>query len=89
MLVNPTTHILTTKIHIRSHISVAQLVATRDVMCRGRGSNPEFPTSPHIMCVSLATRLPDKKKNQYEEKLYMFCLNVSKMEGHKFIKRLN
>ena len=31
-------------------VSVAQLVATRDNLCMGRGSNPEFLTSPHIMC---------------------------------------
>ena len=31
-------------------------------MCKDWGSNPEFPTSPHIMCVNLAIRLPNKKK---------------------------
>ena len=44
--------------------SVAQLVATRDNLCRGRGSNPVFPTSPYIMCVNLATRLLDQKINK-------------------------
>jgi hypothetical protein len=45
-------------------VSVAQLVATRDNLCRGRGLNPGFPTSSHIMCVNLATRLLDKKKGK-------------------------
>jgi len=45
-----------------SPVSVAQLVATRDNLYRGRGSNFGFPTSPHIMCVNLATRLLDPKK---------------------------
>jgi hypothetical protein len=48
-------------------VSVAQLVATRDNLCRGRGSNLGFPTSPHsIMCVNPATRLRDQKKKSYK-----------------------
>jgi len=49
-------------IKMTSPVSVAQLVATRDNLYRGRDSNPGFPTSPHIMCVNLATRLLDPKK---------------------------
>lgn len=43
-------------------VSVAQLVATMDNLCRGRGSNPGFSTSPRIMYVNLATKILDKKK---------------------------
>ena len=44
-------------------VSVAQLVATKENLCRGWSSNPKFFTFPHIMCVNLATRLLDKKKS--------------------------
>jgi hypothetical protein len=53
------------KNHICGSVSVAQLVATRDNLCRGRGSNPGFPPSPHIMYVNLATRLLDPKKKKH------------------------
>jgi len=48
-----------------SLISVAQLIAIRDNLCRGQGSNNGFPTSSYIMCVNLATRLLDNKKKKY------------------------
>ena len=54
--------------------SVAQLVATWDNLCRGQGSNSGFPTSPHIMCMNLATKLLEKKKivcmNDYKFVVY-------------------
>ena len=54
--------ICVTYIIVEFPVSVAPLVATRDNLCRGQGSNSGFPTSPHIMCMNLATRLHDKKK---------------------------
>jgi len=52
------------KIILLHPVSVAQLVATMNIICRGRDSNTGFPTSPHIMCVNLTTRLPDQKKKK-------------------------
>ena len=42
--------------------TLIKVTLTRDNLCSGRGSNPEFPIYPHIMCVNLATRLFDKIK---------------------------
>jgi hypothetical protein len=33
----------------------------------GPGFEPGFPTSPHIICVSLVTRLLDKKKKKRQD----------------------
>lgn len=45
-------------------VSVAQLVANIDNLCRDRSSNSGFFTSPHLMCVNLIIRLLDKKKKK-------------------------
>ena len=57
-------------------LSVAQLVATKDNMCRDRGSNPGFPTSPHIMCVNLTTRLLDKKKRALQPTVNTYTIVI-------------
>ena len=46
-------------------MSLAQLVGTMEILCRGRGSNPGHPTSPRLIELALTTRLLDQKKNQY------------------------
>ena len=43
-------------------VSLAQLVGTLHNLCRGRGSNPGHPTSPHLIVWALATKLLDQKK---------------------------
>jgi hypothetical protein len=50
---------------LKCPVSIAQLVATRDNLCMDWSSNPGFLTSPHIMCVNLATSLHDQKKKSY------------------------
>jgi len=43
-------------------VNLAQLVGTLHNLCRGQGSNPGHPTSPHLIVQSPITRLLDPKK---------------------------
>lgn len=66
------------KLLVICSVSVAQLVANIDNLCRGRSLNSGFPTSPHLMCVNLTTRLFDKKKKKqllviFMHDCFFFC----------------
>jgi len=59
-------------------VSLAQLLGILHVICRGRGSNHEHPTSPHLIVWALATRLLNQKKigNEYLQVKYTMNIDV-------------